>query len=300
MSNYVKVKHPKRRCETCNVLYVTKTNLQRFCSTCRAPHPCACGCGRLTSKSGAKFLPGHFVLPLRTCAYCKTEFQPLVPRQKWCKPCVSPRKCACGCGQSIKSCEDPKWRYARGHDPAVNAKIVAVRRSNDSYKHTDATRLKMRKSRLNVLKNKPHLQRKLVAALREKFRTDPSYRAKMGMIQRGQSNKQSEPERLLHAALDKRVFKYSGLTNKDYGQPISADIIAPKVKLIVQVDGCYWHECPKHGSGKFPNKRDADKRLTNLAQRSGWTVLRFWEHNIRHSLERVVSTINSKLQELRS
>ena len=59
-------------------------------------------------------------------------------------------------------------------------------------------------------------------------------------------------------------------------------------RLLVFIDGCFWHGCPKHGTWPKANAQwwrtkiqantqrdlDTDKRL----KRDGWTVLRFWEH----------------------
>src|ERR1700686_542218 len=68
-----------------------------------------------------------------------------------------------------------------------------------------------------------------------------------------------------------------------------ADIVFPKIRLAVFVDGCFWHGCPQHSrrvhgtnAWSWPDKiernrhrdRDTDERLTA----AGWTSLRIWEH----------------------
>jgi len=67
-----------------------------------------------------------------------------------------------------------------------------------------------------------------------------------------------------------------------------ADIAFPGRRIAVFVDGCFWHGCPEHATWPKQNAefwrqkieanrlRDADtnSRLFD----SGWTVLRFWEH----------------------
>ena len=67
-----------------------------------------------------------------------------------------------------------------------------------------------------------------------------------------------------------------------------ADLAFVSAKVAVFVDGCFWHGCPRHATWPKANAewwrkklatnvardRDTDKRL----QDSGWTVLRFWEH----------------------
>ena len=69
-----------------------------------------------------------------------------------------------------------------------------------------------------------------------------------------------------------------------------ADVAFPGLKIAVFVDGCFWHGCPEHASWPKQNAefwrkkiemnrlRDADtnSRLIDI----GWTVLRFWEHEV--------------------
>ncbi len=66
------------------------------------------------------------------------------------------------------------------------------------------------------------------------------------------------------------------------------DIVFPRARLVVLVDGCFWHACPLHGSQAASNgafwaqklranqerDRDTDRRLGD----AGYTVLRVWEH----------------------
>lgn len=71
------------------------------------------------------------------------------------------------------------------------------------------------------------------------------------------------------------------------------DLVMPRWRLAVFVDGCYWHGCPVHGrkvpfSG--PNallweekmRRNAvrDTRANTLAEGAGWRVLRLWECDV--------------------
>jgi DNA mismatch endonuclease, patch repair protein len=68
-----------------------------------------------------------------------------------------------------------------------------------------------------------------------------------------------------------------------------ADLLFPKAKVAVFVDGCFWHACPVHGTEPKSNSewwaeklaanvardRDTDHRLEEL----GWNVVRVWEHD---------------------
>lgn len=67
-----------------------------------------------------------------------------------------------------------------------------------------------------------------------------------------------------------------------------ADIVFPKARVAVFVDGCFWHCCPLHrtfpkANGKWwADKLEANRRRdldTNCRlRRAGWHVERVWEH----------------------
>lgn len=68
------------------------------------------------------------------------------------------------------------------------------------------------------------------------------------------------------------------------------DFVFRKERLAVFVDGCFWHNCPKHGT--FPatrpvfwlKKLEANKararRVNRTLRKEGWRVLRIWEHDL--------------------
>lgn len=71
-----------------------------------------------------------------------------------------------------------------------------------------------------------------------------------------------------------------------------ADIVFAGPRVIVFVDGCFWHGCPEHATWPKQNAefwrekivanqerdRDTDKRLRG----DGWVVLRVWAHETPH------------------
>lgn len=74
-----------------------------------------------------------------------------------------------------------------------------------------------------------------------------------------------------------------------YGLPrVRPDIVFVSARLVVFVDGCFWHRCPQHGTdpeanamwwkakldGNVVRDRRTDARLREL----GWYVIRVWEH----------------------
>jgi len=68
----------------------------------------------------------------------------------------------------------------------------------------------------------------------------------------------------------------------------SIDIAFPRRRVAVFVDGCFWHDCPEHGSrpktnadrwgAKLAANRSRDRRVDEHLMGRGWNVLRAWEH----------------------
>lgn len=104
--------------------------------------------------------------------------------------------------------------------------------------------------------------------------------------------KQTAPERVVEIKLKKHGFRYTGTTPASKTKtPISADFVHKSLQILVQVDGCFWHCCPKHGkepTGPFAKeRRKRDRALTRYAEKRGWAVLRFWEHDVMHNIDKV-------------
>lgn len=89
----------------------------------------------------------------------------------------------------------------------------------------------------------------------------------------------------LRRALHARGLRFR-LHRRDLpGQP---DLVLPKLRLAVFVDGCFWHACPEHGvrpqanSGWWAAKLEAnvarDRRNDIQLRELGWEALRVWEH----------------------
>jgi DNA mismatch endonuclease, patch repair protein len=67
-----------------------------------------------------------------------------------------------------------------------------------------------------------------------------------------------------------------------------ADIVFPRARVAVFVDGCFWHGCadhyvpPKNNASwwqeKIATNRQRDAETDVVLDRLGWTVIRAWEH----------------------
>lgn len=69
---------------------------------------------------------------------------------------------------------------------------------------------------------------------------------------------------------------------------VRADVVFPRRRVAVFVDGCFWHRCPAHGRVPSSNlaywlpklERNAlrDRRVDEALVLAGWRVVRVWEH----------------------
>lgn len=81
-----------------------------------------------------------------------------------------------------------------------------------------------------------------------------------------------------------------------------ADIVFPRKRVAVYVDGCFWHACPEHGvlpksntawwREKLSATVDRDRRSDDVLRSEGWTVVRVWEHeDAEVAAERVLAVL---------
>jgi DNA mismatch endonuclease, patch repair protein len=89
------------------------------------------------------------------------------------------------------------------------------------------------------------------------------------------------------------VLHRSGLRFFIHRRPVAAirreaDLVFPRSKVAVFVDGCFWHGCPKHGTwpksnaawwrAKIEGNRERDADTDRRLKEAGWRSIRIWEH----------------------
>ncbi len=89
------------------------------------------------------------------------------------------------------------------------------------------------------------------------------------------------------------------------GRVVRPDFIFPAAKLVVFVDGCFWHQCPLHATlpasrrsywlPKLEANKARDRRNGRALRKRGWKVLRIWEHSVQRDADRCVRRIVSGL-----
>ena len=104
-------------------------------------------------------------------------------------------------------------------------------------------------------------------------------------------SKNTKPEETVRKYLFSQGFRYRKNVSQMPGKP---DIVLPKYKTVVFVNGCFWHAhegCkwfvpPKTNSEfwqkKFQYNIDRDERNYQKLKDLGWRVLIVWECEIRH------------------
>ena len=107
-------------------------------------------------------------------------------------------------------------------------------------------------------------------------------------------SRDTQPELMVRRALHARGFRYR-LHSKEL--PGSPDIVLPKWRTIVLVNGCFWHG---HGCGysrlpgsnmerwaaKIAQNVARDRKVTRALSGDGWTVITVWTCEIRKAGKR--------------
>lgn len=93
----------------------------------------------------------------------------------------------------------------------------------------------------------------------------------------------------------------SGWTLHAADLPGRPDFVFSKRRVVVFLDGCFWHSCrtcrlvPRtnrlYWGPKLKRNRDRDRAATVALRRRGFVVLRFWEHQMVASVTSVLQSI---------
>ncbi len=87
-----------------------------------------------------------------------------------------------------------------------------------------------------------------------------------------------------------------------YGRP---DIYFTRKRVAVFVDGCFWHKCPEcfklpesnttFWEEKINKNVNRDRKVSEVLEKSGIRVLRFWEHEVKRDIGKVCARISDEL-----
>ena len=120
------------------------------------------------------------------------------------------------------------------------------------------------------------------------------------------SSKDTKPEILVRKSLFSKGFRYRINVKTLPGKP---DIVLPKYKTIIFVNGCFWHghNCKK---GKLPssntdfwkekisNNKSRDAKNSDLLVKLGWKVIIIWQCEIS-KIDNRTKILNKLLEDIK-
>ena len=103
----------------------------------------------------------------------------------------------------------------------------------------------------------------------------------------------TNPEKQFAKELRKRKIYFAQNVSSIIGKP---DFVFRKKKVIVFIDSCFWHKCPRHyiqpksnlnyWRPKIARNVKRDKQVNRILKKEGWKVLRIWEHELKEGFEK--------------
>jgi DNA mismatch endonuclease (patch repair protein) len=102
--------------------------------------------------------------------------------------------------------------------------------------------------------------------------------------------KNTKPEVAVRSWLHRAGFRFRKNDKRYPGKP---DVVLPKYKTVMFVNGCFWHHhegckgatVPKSNTGfweeKFARNRERDARNVAALEADGWRVVTIWECELK-------------------
>lgn len=130
----------------------------------------------------------------------------------------------------------------------------------------------------------------VIGGVRVGLHAPPASTAGVRAVMQGNHRRDTSPEIRLRSALHRAGLRYKRdmPVSTPFGS-VRPDIVFSRDRLAVFVDGCFWHRCPVHGTEPRTNSDYWTRKLDrNVARdhtvdtwldRSGWRVMRIWEHD---------------------
>jgi len=119
----------------------------------------------------------------------------------------------------------------------------------------------------------------------EQWEADDARRRHMARFGRRDTAPELAVRRELHRR-GRRFFVDRRVSARCRARP---DLVFPRARIAVFVDGCFWHYCDEHAHlpkanaalwrEKLLANRRRDAANTAVLQSEGWRVVRVWEHD---------------------
>lgn len=118
--------------------------------------------------------------------------------------------------------------------------------------------------------------------------------------------KNTKPEILVRKFLFSKGFRYRINVKTLQGKP---DIVLPKYKTVIFVNGCFWHghNCKKgklpssnidFWRGKISNNKLRDDKNSDLLIKLGWKVIIIWQCEIS-KIDNRIKILNKLLEDIK-
>lgn len=116
-------------------------------------------------------------------------------------------------------------------------------------------------------------------------------------------SRDTKPEVLLRSALHRRGLRFRKHVKKLPGTP---DVVFPRAKVVVFIDGDFWHgydfdswkdKLNDFWRAKIERNIERDIKNTTLLTEAGWLVIQVWQHDIKKDLPGVVQTIEAAVRD---
>ena len=101
--------------------------------------------------------------------------------------------------------------------------------------------------------------------------------------------KDTSIERMVRSFLFAKGLRFRKNDKRYPGHP---DVVLPKYRTIIFVNGCFWHRCPRcklsmpksnveYWSAKFAANQKRDRRVRAELEEAGWIVHTVWECELK-------------------
>ena len=109
-----------------------------------------------------------------------------------------------------------------------------------------------------------------------------------------------------------KLLRVRGISGYRKQWPVAGkpDFAWPKSRVVLFVDGCFWHGCPRcdrpsksntrYWKAKIVSNRRRDARVARKLRKEGWSVLRVWECKIseERTLSRIMRAVSYSMPQL--
>lgn len=105
--------------------------------------------------------------------------------------------------------------------------------------------------------------------------------------------KNTKPEQMVFQGLKLLGVRF----RKHYKLLGNPDVVFPKAKVAVFIDGDFWHgwvykqrkdKLPEYWVTKIKRNMNRDRRYRNQLKKEGWTVIGLWEHSILKDVDKAI------------